>query len=135
VDAILRTAPSSPTFGSLRFGRSAHAGGGDFKCRATVEANSQSYEVGLEMIDAYREKMLDFFEDLGRTAGPGWAGEKRWRSEFAELRISAASVGGDVNLDLEMRWPPNYDNGWDGTLRVEAQALEQFADSIREFLR
>ena len=134
MDVILRTAPSSPTFGSIGFGGSPRARGGDFKCLATVEANGQTYEVGLEMLDAYRRGMLGFFEDLGRMARQGWAGEKPWESEFAELRLGATSAGGDVNLDVEMRWPPNYDDGWDGTLVVAPEAVEAFAQMMREFL-
>lgn len=68
MDVILRTAPSSPTFGSIGFSGSPRAGGGDFKCLATVEADSQTYQVELEMLDAYRRGMLGFFEGLGRMA-------------------------------------------------------------------
>jgi hypothetical protein len=69
VDVILRSAPSSPTLGSIGFRGTARAGGGDFKCLATVEANGETYEVELEMIDAYRREMLGFFEDIGPD---GW---------------------------------------------------------------
>jgi hypothetical protein len=43
-------------------------------------------------------------------------------------------TGGDVNLDVQMRWPPNYDQGWDGTLVVAAEAAEKFADRMCDFL-
>lgn len=136
MDAVLRTAPTSPTFGSLRFAGSVHTGGGDFKCLATIEADDQTYEVALEMIDAYRKDMLGFFEDLGRMARRGWPDEERWESEFAELRICASSEEtGEVRFHVVMRWPPEYDDGWEGTLHFTPEAVEQFAQRMRQFMR
>ena len=136
MDAILRTGPTSPTFGSLEFSGRAHAGGGDFKCLATIEANDQTYEVELEMIDPYRAAMRGFFEEIGRTARQGWPGEQRWESEFAELRICASSRGtGEVRFDVLMRWPPSYDDGWEGTMVFAAEAVERFAQRMKQLMR
>jgi hypothetical protein len=68
VQATLRSIPSSATFGYLRFSGAGHRGGDDSRCLATVEANSETYEVELEMIDAYRRDMLGFFEDMGNRS-------------------------------------------------------------------
>ena len=134
--AILRTAASSPTFGSLSFSGAAHPGGGDFKCLATVEADRETYEVELEMIHAYRRDMLGYFEEIGKDAHQGWSGEERWQSESSELEISATATGdGHVHLAVQMRWPPNYDDDWRGTLVVTAEALAEFAQRMRELLR
>ena len=135
MEATLRTSRSSPIVGCLRFGGSAHSGGGDFKCLATVEADDQTYAVELEMIHPYRRDMLGFFEDIGRTARQGWDGVEAWESESSELRIEAASSGdGEVRMDVRMLWPPNYDDRWHGTLVMTADAVENFAQRMREFL-
>ena len=136
MDAILRTGPTSPTFGFLKFRGEPHRGGGEFNCLATVEANDQTYEIKLEMIDAYLAMMLEFFDDIGRMARRGWSGEKQWESEFAEMRIGASSRGtGEVRFDLMMRWPPNYADRWEGTLVFTADAVERFAQRMKQFMR
>lgn len=137
MEAVLRTVSSAPTYGSLGFSGAVQPGGGDCKFLATVEFGLDTYEVELEMIHPYRRDMLGFFEEIGRNAHRGWPGNECWRSEFGELRICAASEGGgsDVDLKIRMCWPPNYDEAWSGTLVVEAEAVEQFSQRMRDFLR
>jgi hypothetical protein len=100
-------------FGCLRFTGAGHHGGGDFKCLATVEANSETYEVELEMINPYREDMLGFFEDMSSRHKRGWSGVMTWESEFAEMKLDVRNPdGGEVTVDVLMRWPPNYEDHW-----------------------
>jgi hypothetical protein len=103
VEVILRTAPSSPIFGLIGLNGRRHRGGGDFKCRARVEANSQTYEVELDMIDAYAQDMLGFFEDMGRYRR-GWSGVMSWQSEFAEMNLDVRNPGGgEATVEVSMR--------------------------------
>jgi hypothetical protein len=134
MQATLRSVPSSPTFGYLRFSGAGHRGGGDFKCLATVEANSETYEVELEMIDPYRRDMLGFFEDMGRHRR-GWSGVMSWESEFAEMKLDVRNPdGGDVTVDVLMRWPPSYEDEWSGSLVVNADELPRAAEAMRKLM-
>jgi Family of unknown function (DUF6228) len=134
MQATLRSVPSSPTFGVLRFTGAAHRGGGDFKCLATIEANTDTYEVELDMIDPYRDDMLGFFEDMARHKR-GWSGVMSWESEFAEMKLDVRNPeGGDVTFDVSMRWPPNYEDDWSGSLVVNADQLPRFAEAMRKLM-
>jgi len=135
MEVIFRTAPSSPSFGFIRFStKRMHHGAGDFKCLATADVDGQEHAVDLDMIGPYRDDMLGFFEDMGRY-WRGWSGVMSWESEFAELSLAARNPGGgDVAVDVLMRWPPIDENTWSGSLSLRAHELPRAADAMRKLM-
>jgi len=135
MEVIFRTAPSSSSFGFLRFStKRVHHGAGDFKCLATVDVDGEEYAVDLDMIGPYRDDMLGFFEDMGRY-WRGWSGVMSWESEFAELSLDARNPsGGDVAVDVLMRWPPRYESDWSGSLVLRADELPSAAEAMRKLM-
>ena len=82
----------------------------------------------------YRRDMLGFFEDMGRHRR-GWSGVMSWESEYAEMRLEVRNPdGGDVTVDISMRWPPNYETEWSGSLVVNADALPRAAEAMRKLV-
>jgi hypothetical protein len=133
--ATLRTAPSAPSFGLLSFAGTPHRGGGDLRCRATLEEGGETYEVDLEMIDAYRRIMLRFFE-IAADPEEAWSEQRGWSSEHSELSISIGPTNqDDLRLVVLMRWPPEYEASQDAILVVTRPALQNFGETVCELLR
>jgi hypothetical protein len=131
--AAIHSAPASPHVGRIEFSEP-RLRRHDFTCRATVVLDGEEWSVGLDMIEPYRAEMMGFFDELAREAS-GWAGEKAWSSEFAELELGATHDGADaVTFRFRIRWPPRYEEERDGSLVVRAQALDRLAAELRSFL-
>ena len=84
---------------------------------------------------AFPRRHLGFFEELGAEKS-GWAGAKRWESEFSEMHLSAENRGdGVVVLGIYMQWPPQYEEEREGVLHVRADELPRFAEQMGRLLR
>lgn len=136
VNAELRTAPTSPVLGAIVFSRGKLEADGWFACVFATEADGETWEIELGMIEPYRADMLGFFEDLDRATVSGWEGELYWESEFAEVRIEAKlAAGADVVFDVLMRWPPRYEEERRATMAFRPADLQRLAGRMHDFLR
>lgn len=78
--------------------------------------------------------MLSFFVDCSSHAPVGWKGEKRWSSQYGELRIAAWSseAGATFDLLVQARYHDQIEER--ALLEVEWDALSRFTDHLRPFL-
>ena len=98
----------------------------------TVEYDGESWGVELDMIDAYTNDMVAFFEEI---AASDWNGSAEWRSEFAEIRVVAVSAAdGLTSLAFLLWWSTGdeLDNTREGTLHVRTDELPRFAKRLRD---
>lgn len=127
-------ASEGPGYNALEFHGPVFDADGYFSCVATLVENGDETSVDLGMIEAYRADMLGFFEEMAAEAS-GWPGSKEWESESAELSIAAANAAdGSARLDIEARWPPEYEERRNITLELQAAGLSHVAAQMRVFL-
>jgi hypothetical protein len=134
--AAIYSAPDAPAYGFIEFSEP-HGGleNGSFGCTFTLSLAEDESSVGIgEMIEVYASDTLGFFEELAREAS-GWEKPKVWRSEFAEVAITASHTGDRVELGVLMRWPALYEEERTGVLRVLPDDLPRLAEQMRGLMR
>jgi hypothetical protein len=97
-----------------------------------VECDGESWGVELDMIDAYTNDMVAFFEEI---SAPAWNGSAEWTSEFAEISVTAQRTpDGLTSLAFSLWWNKGdeLDNTRDGTLHVRTEELPEFAKRLRD---
>lgn len=105
------------------------------QCQVSLRVDGDSTDVGLSMIQPYREDTLDFFEELS-SRPDGWVGGANWYSEANEIRVDALGRGsGLVALRVELRRFAHSDAAGVGEFVVSYDDLRQFTWSLASFLR
>jgi hypothetical protein len=76
--------------------------------------------------------MVGFFNDMERYRG-GWTGVMRWGDgEFGDVFLDVRNPAGlEATFDVLMRWPPDLEETWSGSLVVPADDLPGAAEAMR----
>jgi Family of unknown function (DUF6228) len=103
------------------------------ECQARLDADGQTTEVAVSMIQPYREDALTFFEKLCSLPDE-WLGTANWYSESGEITIDVEGQGnGLVALQVELRRMAHLEPAAAGQLMVAYDALRRFTGSLPTF--
>ena len=137
LDADSNGAPASLSLFDARFRTDRFAGSDTYwmECQAKLDADGESTEVALSMIQPYREDTLAFFEKLSSMPN-GWPANAEWSSEHGEIRIEVQGRGsGLVALQVELRRLAHLEAAAAAQLLVGYDDLRHFMWSLGNFLR